>query len=139
MQKKLLLLMIFLSMVLPCGIFAAEKHGWFENKVVGEWLVEKGPDRNIRLSINFYYHDPSGKSWPAPKGSVVDGATIPKPLWNIWIGPPFIGNYRRASVVHDVACDFREKICPSSEIAHRMFYDACLCGGVSKIKADVMY
>jgi hypothetical protein len=67
------------------------------------------------------------------------GASIPWPFWNKWIGSPFTGNHRRASVVHDVACDLREKICPSSQIAHRMFYDACLCGGVSEKKAKLMY
>jgi len=117
----------------------AEEHGHFENKVVGEWLVQKEPDRKMRLMENFYYHDPSGKRWPAPKGKIVDGASIPPLLWNKYIGPPFVGNYRRASVVHDVACELKEKICKSSQIAHRMFYDACLCGGVSEKKAGLMY
>lgn len=117
----------------------AESHGQFIDEVKCEWLVEEGPDRNVKLLDDFFYIDPSGKRWPAPKESVVNGASIPWPLWNKWIGPPYVGNYRRASVVHDVACDLREKVCPSSQIAHRMFYDACLCGGVNKIKAKLMY
>jgi hypothetical protein len=82
MQKKIILFMIFLFLFIPFKMLAAEKHGWYENKVIGEWLVEKEPDRNIKLSVNFYYHNPNGKRWPAPKGTVVDGASIPKPLWN---------------------------------------------------------
>ena len=93
----------------------------------------------MRLIEDFLYHDPNGKRWPAQRGSIINGASIPWPLWNKWIGPPYVGNYRRASVVHDIACEMREKICKSSEIAHRMFYDACLCGGVSEKKAKVMY
>ncbi len=131
-------ILIFLLLITPNHSYA-NSHGRFQNKVKCEWIVQKGPDRNVKLLENFFYIDPSGKQWPAPTGSVVNGASIPWPLWNKWIGPPFVGNYRRASVVHDVACDLREKICASSQIAHRMFYDACLCGGVGKAKAKVMY
>jgi len=131
-------ILIFLMLITSNPSYA-RPHGQFLNKVKCEWMVQKGPDREIILLDDFYYIDPSGKRWPASKGSVVNGASIPWPLWNKWIGPPFVGNYRRASVVHDVACDLREKICASSQIAHRMFYDACLCGGVGKTKAKVMY
>ena len=125
--------------LLACNSSHVENYGEFIKEVRCEWLVEEGPDRKVKLIDDFFYIDPSGKRWPAPKESIVDGASIPVPLWNKWIGPPFVGDYRRASVVHDVACDLREKICPSSQIAHRMFYDACLCGGVNKIKAKIMY
>lgn len=131
---------VIILMILISNISYAESHGQFINKVKCEWLVDKKePDRDVKLIEDFYYIDPRGKRWPAPRESVVNGASIPWLLWNKWIGPPYLGNYRRASVVHDVACDLREKICPSSQIAHRMFYDAFLCGGVSKIKAKVMY
>lgn len=113
-------------------------HGHFVGEVKCEWLVEKGPDRNMILLEDFGYVDPTGKKWPAPKGSEINGASIPRAFW-ISIGPPYVGNYRRASVVHDVACVLKEKVCPSSQIAHRMFYDAALCGGVSKFKAGLMY
>ena len=132
-------IIIFCLVIISPFYAYADSHGYFFNKVKVEWTVQPGPDRNVILLENFYYIDPSGKRWPAPRGSEVNGASIPWPLWNKWIGPPFVGNYRRASVVHDVACDLREKICSSSQIAHRMFYDACLCGGVSKLKAKVMY
>ena len=139
MCKKNSAIIVIILMLLICNNSYAESHGQFVNKVKCEWLVEEGPDRDVKLLDDFLYIDPNGKRWPAPKRSVVDGASIPWPLWNKWIGPPFVGNYRRASVVHDVACELREKICRSSQIAHRMFYDACLCGGVGEIKAKVMY
>ncbi len=131
---------IFIGLlILLASNLYADSNGHFLNDVRVEWMVEPEPDRNVILLDDFYYVDPSGKQWPAPRGSEINGASIPWLLWNKWIGPPFVGNYRRASVVHDVACDLREKICRSSLTAHRMFYDACLCGGVNKIKAKVMY
>lgn len=139
MHFRNFVLFFFILIITTPTISNAEYHGRFENKVVSEWLVEKEADRNMRLMEDFFYFDPNGKRWPAPRGSIINGASIPWLLWNKWIGPPYVGNYRRASVVHDVACEMREKICKSSEIAHRMFYDACLCGGVSKKKAKVMY
>jgi hypothetical protein len=139
MHFRNFVLSIFILIVTTPISSYAEYHGRFENKVVGVWLVEEGPDRNMRLMEDFFYYDPNGKRWPAPRGSIINGASIPWLLWNKWIGPPYVGNYRRASVVHDVACELREKICKSSEIAHRMFYDACRCGGVGDKKAKVMY
>jgi len=139
MRSKINVTILVVMMLVISNQSYAESHGQFLNTVKCEWIVENGPDRDVKLLDNFFYIDPSGKRWPAPRNSVVNGASIPWPLWNKWIGPPFVGNYRRASVVHDVACDLREKICASSQIAHRMFYDACLCGGVGKTKAKVMY
>jgi hypothetical protein len=50
------------------------------------------------------YFDSAGKVWTARAGSVVNGASIPRPFWNL-IGSPFCGRYRRASVIHDVYCN----------------------------------
>jgi hypothetical protein len=52
------------------------------------------------------------------------------------IGGPFEGRFRNASVVHDVACVIRDR--PWQEV-HRMFHDACRCGGVGAAKAATMY
>jgi len=139
MYRKIYLILILSAVLITPHLTYADSNGQFINQVYCEWLVHDGPDRDVRLLEDFFYIDPNGKRWPAPKDSIVNGASIPWPLWNKWIGPPFVGNYRRASVVHDVACELREKICKSSQEAHRMFYDACLCGGVSKAKAKVMY
>ena len=66
---------------------------------------------------------------------MINGASIPKTLWSV-VGPPFVGDYRRASVVHDVACE--ERSAPHEEV-HRMFYHAMRADGVSWRKANIMY
>ena len=108
------------------------KHGGFQGTVKAEWL-ENG--RKMRLLAPFAYWSPQGEFWNAPEGAVVDGASIPQLLWT-FAGGPFTGAYRRASVVHDVACDERAR---SWQAVHRMFYDACRCAGVGRLRAKVMY
>ena len=107
-------------------------YGRFE----GRLLLEELPDgRTMRLAEDFWYVDPADVIWDAPAGWEVDGASIPRAFWSI-IGGPFSGRFRRASVVHDVACDRRDQ---DWRAVHRAFYDACLCGGVTKRKAWAMY
>ena len=52
----------------------------------------------------------------------MDGASIPRFFWR-FIGSPFIGRYRRASVIHDVHCNLK---CHSSAQVHRVFYEMML-------------
>mgnify|MGYP001792979849 CR=1 FL=1 len=54
------------------------------------------------------YVDPKGHVWVAPASSVVDGASIPRSLWT-FMGGPFEGKYRNASVLHDVADDQKNR------------------------------
>ena len=89
----------------------------------------------MRLLNDFWYEDPENKRWSAPAGSVIDGASIPASLWSL-IGSPYTGEYRRASVVHDVACD--DPNIPRKN-ADRMFYYACLAGGCSIYQARILY
>ncbi|MEM6822451.1 MAG: DUF1353 domain-containing protein [Verrucomicrobiota bacterium] len=107
----------------------------YSGKVVVEWLEESGPDRKMKLLKTISFTDATGKVWTAPKGWVVDGASIPALFWNT-VGPPFVGDYRRASVVHDYYCDTKSE---SWKNVHRMFYDACLAAGESKTRARLMY
>lgn len=111
------------------------KHGKFEGDVVCKWLTHPGDDRNMELIENFTFIDSNQKRWVAPKGSIVNGASIPSALWAAW-GPPFVGDFRRASVIHDVACEHR--LGNHSEV-HLMFYDAMRTDGVGWIEANVMY
>ena len=101
-------------------------------KILAEWLED---GRKMKLLAEYTYTDPSATTWVAPDGSVVDGASIPKFLWS-FIGGPFEGKYRKASVVHDVACDRKER---DWRHVHRMFHSAMLCSGVPEWKARVMY
>jgi hypothetical protein len=91
--------------------------------------------RRVRLLEELVYIDPRGKRWTAPKGAVVDGASIPRIFQNV-IGTPYGGEYTLASVIHDVAC--YEQTEPWEEV-HQMFYDAMLASGVEEQKASTMY
>lgn len=83
----------------------------------------------------FEFIDPKGNHWLAPKGSVVDGASIPQFAWSV-IGGPFEGLYRSASVIHDVACDKKSK---PWNLVHEVFYQAMIASGVNLTKAKIMY
>lgn len=107
----------------------------FIGEVRTEWLTETGPDRLMQLIDDFTFVDPRGKRWDAPAGRKINGASIPPILWSV-AGSPFTGDYRRASVVHDVACQDMTK---PSKAVHRMFYDAMVCDGVSEAQAVEFY
>ncbi|UYZ57577.1 DUF1353 domain-containing protein [Hymenobacter latericus] len=110
-------------------------YGRFSGNPRTEWLPEAGADRRMLLLEDFWYTDPDGRTWVAPAGSVIDGASIPAPLWST-IGSPYTGEYRRASIVHDVACaDARV----NRREADRMFYFACQAGGCSRLQAELLY
>ena len=112
------------------------KHGSFTGVPQAEWCKgENGPDRDMKLLEEFKYTDPNGREWVAPKGSVVDGASIPRPLWTA-VGSPYTGDYRRASILHDVACHDPSI---SRKDADRMFYYACRAGGCSKAQSALLY
>jgi hypothetical protein len=94
------------------------------------------PNRNVRVIDDFTFAEAAtGTVWPAPAGSIIDGASIPRVLWTL-VGSPFTGDYVYASIVHDVACDTRSR--PWRD-THYMFYQACLAGGTRRARAKLMY
>ncbi len=107
----------------------------FEGEVKVQWLRHGGEDRMMQLLEAFVFVDDRGVRWVAPAGSIIDGASIPEMLWST-AGTPYIGDYRRATVLHDVACVARTH--PSADV-HRMFYDAMITDGVSTARALKMY
>jgi hypothetical protein len=109
---------------------------YFEGDVDTRWLVHGGADREMQLLSEFAFIDSAGYRWAAHSGEKVDGASIPEQVWSTVVGTPFIGDYRRASVVHDVACERHEK---TSRDAHRMFYEAMLADGTEKARALLFY
>lgn len=112
------------------------RFGEFSGNPRTEWLVDAdGADRDMRLLEDFWYRDPDGRRWSAPAGSIVNGASIPRPLWAT-VGSPFTDNYRRASIVHDVAC---HDPAVSRREADAMFYHACRAGGCSARQARLLY
>ncbi len=94
------------------------------------------PNRLVRVIDDFTFTEAAnGTVWAAPRGSLVDGASIPRVLWTL-VGSPFTGDYVYASIVHDVACDIRTR--PWRD-THYMFYLACLAGGTKRGRAKLMY
>jgi hypothetical protein len=108
----------------------------FEGEVETQWLRHSGADRDMRLLADFAFIDSRGVVWPGPAGRTVNGASIPAVLWSRIVGTPYVGDYRRATVVHDVAC--QDKTRPHEEV-HYMFYEAMLCDGVAEDQALLMY
>jgi hypothetical protein len=106
--------------------------GRFEGRVVTEWLDD---GRDMQLVEPFAYIDAFGTHWLAPAESVVNGASIPQAFWSV-IGGPFVGRFRNASVVHDVACVVRTQ---GWREVHRMFYEACRCADAPLLKSKIMY
>jgi hypothetical protein len=106
--------------------------GRFEGEVVARWDDD---GRTMTLEQPFAYVDPRGDRWPAAAGAVIDGASIPQAFWSV-VGGPFSGRFRNASVVHDAACDARDR---RWQAVPRMFYEACRCGGVAAVPAKTMY
>ncbi|HEU0275974.1 MAG TPA: DUF1353 domain-containing protein [Candidatus Udaeobacter sp.] len=110
----------------------ATKWGFYDGEPVTKW----NPDgRTMTLLTELRYTDPKGNVWIAPIGSVVDGASIPKYLWS-FMGGPFEGKYRNASVLHDVAYGDRKRPWQDCD---RMFYYAMRCSGVSGVEAKTMF
>ncbi len=104
----------------------------FIGDVVALWL----PDgREMKLKENFLYVDKYGVEWQAPINSIVDGASIPRFFWR-YIGSPFVGKYRRASVIHDVYCKTKSR---PHERVHKVFKEMMLADGVDEFDAHQMY
>ncbi len=110
-------------------------YGRFSGRPKTEWIDETGSDRAMSMIEDFWYEDPKGRRWLAPKDSIINGASIPESLWSI-VGTPYTGGYRRASIVHDVACMTASIL---REDADTMFYWACLAGGCSLLHAKLLY
>jgi hypothetical protein len=110
-------------------------NGSFSANPRTEWLSDEGDDRNMRLLEPFWYIDPQGRRWEAPKGAIINGASIPRTLWSS-VGSPFTGNYRRAAIVHD--CALQAHATARSD-ADTMFYFACLAGGCPPLAGKLLY
>ncbi|WP_052369284.1 DUF1353 domain-containing protein [Citrobacter sp. S-77] len=113
------------------------QYGFFEGEVKTCWLTDITPNRNMEILENFSYNDPDGKNWVTQNGSTINGASIPRVFWSV-VGSPYIGNYRRASVIHDIACCL-VKTRSERKKADKMFYYACLADKCPPSQARVFY
>jgi hypothetical protein len=125
---------------------ALKRTSWV-NEVCTKWLTEElAVDRKMQLLEEFGFradNSPDG-TWLVEEGETVDGASIPPLLWSV-VGPPFVGNYRRATVIHDVYCEYEGKVpweeprMRSSYDVHKMFFLAMLADHTDYADACVMY
>lgn len=137
----------------------------FVGDVVTKWLRHEGEDRLMELREDFGFFDSRGNEWTAPEGFIFDGTTIPRALWTVF-GDPFIGDYRRAAVTHDLLCtplcrrcgglawDFGQKATPrylcrfhptaglrhrvSSDEAAEIMHEAMRVDGVTELRASII-
>ena len=115
------------------------RHGEFSpDPPETRWLTEAGPDRNMQVLKDFWFKDPDDKTWTTPLNWRIDGASIPRALWTL-VGSPYTGDYRRASIVHDKACDDAGGNADARRVADRMFYHACREGGCSIYESTLLY
>lgn len=105
----------------------------FIGTVKVEWVP--GNKRDMRLLEDFVFLDSDGREWRAKKGSIINGASIPRFFWRV-IGSPFIGLYREPSVIHDVYCDSKSR--PAQDV-HDCFLEMMEVNGVSDKKSATMY
>lgn len=110
----------------------SHKWGYYSGAVEARW---ESDGRSMTMLNELRYTDPQGEVWVAPAGSKVDGASIPRSLWT-FMGGPFEGKYRNASVLHDVAYEHQKRPWQDCD---RMFYNAMRCSGVSAVEAGTMY
>ena len=128
--------LVLIGVLIATSPVIGQSGGRFEGPLVAEWVDgEPGPDRGMRLVEPFVFRDDWGTAWVVPRGAVVDGASIPRVLWP-FIGSPFVGDYRRASVVHDYYCALKNR---RWQAVHRMFYDALVASEVPDLWATILY
>lgn len=114
-------------------------NGAFSDDPMTRWLSLPGDkDRKMEMLADFTYVDWAGKPWKTPIKHQIDGASIPRALWTL-VGSPYEGMYRRASIVHDKACEDAVGDGAARKRADRMFYQACRTGGCSKWQAAILY
>jgi len=109
-----------------------DPRGYFIGAVVAKWM----DDSRLMIVVDHevVYVDRFGFRWVAEMGQLINGASVPWFFRRIF--PAYVGKYRRATVIHDVACNRRDR---ASDDVHRMFYEAMRCDGVGVIQAWVMW
>lgn len=113
-------------------------YGVFSSDPRTIWMTEPKADRRMELLDSITFTGAAGRVWDAPKGHRVDGASIPRALWTL-VGSPYTGDYRRASILHDVACDRHPHDGPERQAGDEMFYAACRAGGCGRLEAKLLF
>lgn len=100
--------------------------------------------RTCRLGSLLTFKSSDGLVWQTDvwkdgngQSGTTDGASIPKWAQPV-IGDAYDESFLKAAIVHDHYC-YKENHVRSWRQTHRMFYDALIDLGISKIKAKTMY
>ncbi len=134
--KYFIIIVLFL---LPTQLLADSKNYYLTGNVSVKWLNEpKDKYRNMELiSDVIFVHDE--KQWKARSGEIINGASIPPFLWSSGMSP-YIGNYRRSTIIHDVYCSDEERRKKHSwQDVHKMMYHAMIADSTSQKEAKLIY
>ncbi|MEQ1648340.1 MAG: caspase family protein [Hyphomicrobiaceae bacterium] len=124
--------LVLAALAIQCIFTPSQAAGRFSGEVSATWLAN---GRDMELTAPISYLDSKGVDWSVPKGTIVDGASIPRALWSV-VGSPFTGKYRKASVVHDYYCQTMKR--PWKEV-HQTFYEAAMTEGNSSTHSKLLY
>ena len=117
----------------------ASGYGYFTGLPIrATFLVDQPGDaqwNRIQLLSGIAYFDGNDTLWDAPKGTISDGASIPRAFWSI-VGSPYTGPYLPAALIHDVGCDRKTR---TWEDTHRAFLHAMLASNVSSGQAMLLF
>ena len=80
------------------------------------------------------YTDKRGRTWTVPKGTVFDGAAIPRMVWSL-VGGPLESDYKLPAIFLDYYANTRAA---SVEDTYNMFCDALTDAGVSAAKTALL-
>lgn len=138
----LLTLTLLLALLSGCGCGDRASEGPFEPADIT--LKESGELKEL-VDNSLKFHDSNDVEWTAPKGTLTDGASVPRLFLPVTDGR-WDRMFLKAAVLHDCYCQTdnkarcrgRYRTKPWQQV-HRMFYEACLAGGTPSLLAKIMF
>lgn len=107
-------------------------------------LRERGELKEL-LDERLVFTDAAGLEWVAPRGTLTDGASVPRIALPVTNGRWDV-SFLKAAVVHDAYCQSDNETRAPEQYrsrpwrqVHRMFYQASLAGGTPPLLAKVMF
>ena len=107
-------------------------------------LRENGVLKEL-MDESLTFVDSNGVKWVAPKGTLTDGASVPRLALPI-TGGQWDVHFLKAAVVHDAYCQEENKTRSPEQYrkkpwkaVHKMFYEASIAGGSPQLLANLMY
>lgn len=122
-------------MLLTAAGLGAVESG-FLGRVAVEWDdTDLFNRQRLVLLADFGFQDAGGRQWIARKGTALDGTSF-SPLFEQLVGLPFVGEHRRAGVLHDY---FAQQLTHDWKQVRRLYYEALLAEGLSVNEAKTAY